>query len=81
MEGNYVKLYAGNLPWSVTDTDVQNLFNDIGPVQSAQVIIDRDSGRSRGFGFVQMEQSDATQSCVSPGLARRIRVLYAAATT
>tara|TARA_Y100001934_G_scaffold282749_1_gene398082 strand:+ start:1278 stop:1469 length:192 start_codon:yes stop_codon:yes gene_type:complete len=63
----------------VTDTDVQNLFNDIGPVQSAQVIID--SGRSRGFGFVQMEQSDATHSCVSPGLARRIRVLYASATT
>jgi len=74
-----VKLCVGNLPWSVTDTDVQNLFNDIGPVQSAQVIID--SGRSRGFGFVQMEQSDATHSCVSPGLARRIRVLYASATT
>ncbi len=74
-----MKLCVGNLPWSVTDTDVQNLFNDIGPVQSAQVIID--SGRSRGFGFVQMEQSDATHSCVSPGLARRIRVLYASATT
>ena len=49
-----MKLYVGNLPWSVTDSDLEDLFAPFGAVQSAQVVTDRDSGRSRGFGFVEM---------------------------
>jgi RNA recognition motif-containing protein len=48
------KLYVGNLPYGVTDGDLQNLFEPHGAVQSAQVIMDRDTGRSKGFGFVEM---------------------------
>ena len=54
------KLYVGNLSYNVQDTDLEALFAHYGPVQSAQVIMDRDTGRSKGFGFVEMEnESDA----------------------
>ena len=49
------KLYVGNLAWGVTDNDLQQLFSDYGSVASAVVISDRETGRSRGFGFVEME--------------------------
>ena len=52
------KLYVGNLPYGVTDGDLQSLFEPHGTVQSAQVIMDRDTGRSKGFGFIEMS-SDA----------------------
>jgi RNA recognition motif-containing protein len=48
------KLYVGNLPYSFSDTDLHQLFSTHGAVQSAQVIMDRDTGRSKGFGFVEM---------------------------
>ena len=48
------KLYVGNLAWSVTDSDPGELFSEIGTVNSAQVLIERETGRSRGFGFVEM---------------------------
>ena len=48
------KLYVGNLAWAVTDADLQELFQAYGSVESAVVITERDSGRSRGFGFVEM---------------------------
>ena len=51
-----MKLYVGNLPWSITDADLKELFSDVGEVTSAIIITDRDSGRSRGFGFVEMAQ-------------------------
>ena len=51
-----MKLYVGNLPWSVTDSDLEALFSGVGEVTSARVITDRDTGRSRGFGFVEMPQ-------------------------
>ena len=51
-----MKLYVGNLPWSVTDSDLEALFSTVGEVTSARVITDRDTGRSRGFGFVEMSQ-------------------------
>ena len=51
-----MKLYVGNLPWSVTDSDLEALFSGCGDVTSARVITDRDTGRSRGFGFVEMSQ-------------------------
>lgn len=49
------KLYVGNLAWGVADDDLQQLFSAHGSVSSAVVITDRESGRSRGFGFVEME--------------------------
>lgn len=53
-----VKLFVGNLPWSVGDAELAELFAPHGSVQSARVISDRDTGRSRGFGFVEMETDD-----------------------
>ncbi|RRR70265.1 MAG: RNA-binding protein [Candidatus Viridilinea halotolerans] len=53
-----VKLFVGNLPWSVGDAELNQIFADHGEVQSARVISDRDTGRSRGFGFVEMETND-----------------------
>ena len=57
-----MKVYVGNLPWSVTDTDLQNLFEPFGSVDSAQVVTDRESGRSRGFGFVEMAAQYAAEA-------------------
>jgi RNA recognition motif-containing protein len=57
-----VKLYVGNLPWSMTDQDLETLFAEVGPVTSANVITDRESGRSRGFGFVEMDKGDAIRA-------------------
>jgi hypothetical protein len=58
----YMKVYVGNLPWSVTDTDLLDLFKPFGDVDSAQVVTDRESGRSRGFGFVEMAAQHAIQA-------------------
>jgi RNA recognition motif-containing protein len=53
-------LYVGNLSYNVANADLETLFAHFGAVQSAQVITDRDTGRSKGFGFVEMEnESDA----------------------
>ena len=58
------KLYVGNLTYDVTDSDLQNLFSPHGTVRSAQVIMDRDIGRSKGFGFVEMESSEQAQAAI-----------------
>ncbi len=55
-----VKLFVGNLPWSVGDEDLARVFAPHGDVQSARVITDRDTGRSRGFGFVEIEVDDVS---------------------
>lgn len=52
------KLYVGNLSWGVTDYDLGKLFSDVGEVTSASVIMDRETGRSRGFGFVEMSTEE-----------------------
>jgi RNA recognition motif-containing protein len=52
------KLFVGSLPWSVGDNELEDLFRDYGTVQSARVITDRETGRSRGFGFVEIETDD-----------------------
>ena len=52
------KLYVGNLTYGVTNTELENLFTPHGTVKSAQVIMDRDTGRSKGFGFVEMGNND-----------------------
>lgn len=57
-----MKLYVGNLPWSTTDSDLVKLFSSIGEVTSASVVTDRDTGRSRGFGFVEMSQADGQKA-------------------
>jgi RNA recognition motif-containing protein len=54
------KLYVGNLAYGVSDSDLEKLFAAHGTVQSAQVIMDRDTGRSKGFGFVQEAQAAIT---------------------
>jgi RNA recognition motif-containing protein len=60
-----MKLYVGNLPYSVTDSDLQNMFEPHGTVQSAQVIMDRDTGRSKGFGFVEMSTAQEGQAAIA----------------
>ena len=59
------KLYVGNLTYETTDNDLQNLFAPFGTVQSAQVIMDRDTGRSKGFGFVEMNSGDEAQAAIN----------------
>lgn len=57
------KLYVGNLPYSANDQFLQDTFAQCGTVESAKVIMDRDSGRSKGFGFVEMStEAEATQA-------------------
>ncbi|MCB1684898.1 MAG: RNA-binding protein [Pseudomonadales bacterium] len=53
------KLYVGNLPWSVDDAELRTMFEAMGAVHSATVIADRETGRSRGFGFVEMDDDAA----------------------
>lgn len=57
-----MKLYVGNLPWSTTDSDLTELFAAYGSVDSANVITDRETGRSRGFAFVEMDQSSGQRA-------------------
>jgi RNA recognition motif-containing protein len=59
------KLYVGNLPYSVTDSSLQQMFEPHGSVQSAQVIMDRDTGRSKGFGFVEMGNDQEAQAAIA----------------
>ncbi len=59
------KLYVGNLGYSTTDADLQQLFGAHGTVQSAQVINDRDTGRSKGFGFVEMNSNSEAEAAIA----------------
>jgi RNA recognition motif-containing protein len=59
------KLYVGNLTYQVTDGDLVKLFEPHGTVESAQVIKDRDTGRSKGFGFVEMKTSEEAQAAIA----------------
>ena len=61
------KLYCGNLSFNVSSSDLEQLFTEFGTVESAQVITDRDTGRSKGFGFVEMS-SDAEAQAAIDGL-------------
>lgn len=58
------KLYVGNLPYSVNSSELEQLFAQYGTVQSAQVIQDRETGRSKGFGFVEMSSEAEAQSAI-----------------
>jgi RNA recognition motif-containing protein len=59
------KLYVGNLSYNTTSSDLEQLFSQHGTVQSAEVISDRDSGRSKGFGFVQMGSDEEAQAAIA----------------
>jgi len=60
-----MRIYVGNLPWSVDDDKLAELFEPYGEVASANVITDRETGRSRGFGFVEMYDDQAARSAIS----------------
>ncbi|HYG57089.1 MAG TPA: RNA-binding protein [Symbiobacteriaceae bacterium] len=57
-----VSIFVGNLPWATTDEDLQELFSQYGEVKRAKIVIDRETNRSRGFGFVDMEEADAQKA-------------------
>jgi RNA recognition motif-containing protein len=59
------KLYVGNLAYGVTDSDLEQMFAPHGTVQSAQIIMDRDTGRSKGFGFVEMGSDQEAQAAIA----------------
>jgi cold-inducible RNA-binding protein len=59
------KLYVGNLGYGVTDSDLTKMFEAHGTVESAQIIMDRDTGRSKGFGFVEMKTEQEAQAAMT----------------
>jgi len=59
------KLYVGNLPFSIGDSELQSKFSEFGAVDSAKVITDRDTGRSKGFGFVEMANDGEADAAIS----------------
>jgi cold-inducible RNA-binding protein len=71
MTGNHsrkekqMKIYVGNLSYDTRDADLEQLFAQFGNVNSAQVIVDRDSNRSKGFGFVEMESKSEGQQAIA----------------
>ena len=64
-----MNIYVGNLSWQMTDEDLRNLFEQHGTVASAKIVKDKVSGRSKGFGFVEMASADAA----SPAVFRKSR--------
>ena len=67
------RLYVGNLAWTVTDQDLQDAFSEAGKVDSSQVIIDRATNRSRGFGFVEMASDEAAEAAIKKLNGRDIK--------
>src|SRR5438309_4485855 len=63
-ERTYMRLYVGGLPYQTTEQDLIDLFEQVGPVSFATVITDRDTGRSKGFGFVEMTDDQAAQTAI-----------------
>ena len=59
-----MNLYVGNLPWSCTEEELEAHFSQAGPVKAVRIITEGRSGRSKGFGFVEMESSDGGQSAI-----------------
>lgn len=58
------KLYVGQLPYSTTDDELKEIFSPHGTVESAKVIMDRETGRSKGFGFVEMSTEDEANAAI-----------------
>ncbi|MBL0144839.1 MAG: RNA-binding protein [Chitinophagaceae bacterium] len=60
-----MNIYVGNLSWSMTDDDLMNLFTQFGTVTSAKILKDKMNGRSKGFGFVEMEDAEAAKTAIA----------------
>ena len=77
------KIYVGNLPFSATEAEVQQLFAEYGSVESVALPSDRETGQMRGFGFVEMDNADATKAIAGHTLAasRAAAALAASAAT
>ncbi|MDT8447646.1 MAG: RNA-binding protein [bacterium] len=60
-----MNIYVGNLPYSVTEADLRELFSEFGDVSKATVIMDRETGRAKGFGFVEMSDDSAASEAIS----------------
>ncbi len=60
-----MKLYVGNLPYSVNDAELRSLFEAHGTVDSASIVMDRETGRARGFGFVEMSDSGQANAAIA----------------
>ena len=60
-----MNIYVGNLSWTMTDDDLSNLFTQFGSVTSAKILKDKMNGRSKGFGFVEMENAEEAQAAIS----------------
>jgi RNA recognition motif-containing protein len=67
------RLYVGNLAWTVTDQDLHDAFSEAGDVESSQVIMDRATNRSRGFGFVEMATDEAAEGAIKNLNGREIK--------
>ena len=61
---NNMNIYVGNLPYSISESELETLFTEYGSVKSVKIIMDRDSGRSKGFGFVEMDESVEGQEAI-----------------
>ncbi len=59
------KIYVGNLPFTCTDAELHSMFEQYGAVQTASVVMDRETGRSRGFGFVEMANNDEADNAIN----------------
>ena len=59
-----MEIYVGNLPWSISDQELADAFGAYGNVEKASIISDRDSGRSKGFGFVTMNDADEANKAI-----------------
>lgn len=59
------KLFVGSLPWAVDDRQLEELFSEFGQVSSAKVIIDRETNRSKGFGFVEFDDDEAAKTAIA----------------
>lgn len=59
-----MKLYVGNLSFSTTNADLEQMFGELGTVESANIVEDRDTGRSRGFGFVEMSSKEEGENAI-----------------
>ncbi len=70
------KLYVGNIPWKATEEDLKKLFSEFGDVDNVRIITDRETGRSRGFGFVEMNDAEEAMSNLNDSefMGRTLRV-------
>ena len=67
-----VRLYVGNLPFGLSEQDLEELFSQVGVVESVNIVTDRDTGRSRGFAFVEMDSREAADAAIGALTGREV---------